>query len=104
MTTTFTIPTKPVPVESFTVDLDGQSLKLTTRWNATMNQWFMDLSGITFETTINGIALVPGVRLLEPYAVRELGEMILLDLYDQNGDPDFDTFGERFQLMYIPKG
>jgi hypothetical protein len=104
MTTTFNIPVNPVPVETFVIDLDGHSVRLKTRWNPTIAMWFMDISGITFETTVNGIALVPGVKLLEPYAIRELGEMYLVDLNDTDGNPDFDSFGDRFQLLYIPKG
>ena len=97
------IPLTPEPSQEFTIDLDGQTIQLNVRWNATAGQWFMNLVGITFDTIINGITLVTGINLLDAYAVRELGELWMVDLDEENAEPDFDNFGDRFQLMYVTK-
>lgn len=100
------IPVTPDPYSQFTIDLDGQTIDLTIRWNATLEQWIMNLSGVTFETTVNGITLVTGVNLLGPYAIRELGQLWLVDLEEKNsepGDPETADFGDRFQLIYVEK-
>lgn len=98
------IPVTPEPHQQFTIDLDGETVDLTIRWNATSEQWVMNFVGVTFETTVNGIALVTGVDLLGPYAVREVGQIWLVDLEAKNGEPgspeDAD-FGDRFQLLYV---
>lgn len=101
--TNFIIPVSPKADEEFTIDLDGETVRIRTRWNATMAQWFMDMDGITFDLILNGIALVPGLQLLEPYAVRELGQLWIVDGEELGAEPDFDGFGDRFQLMYVNK-
>jgi len=98
------IPLTSDPHYQFTIDLDGQVVDLTVRWNATCQQWFMNFVGVTFDATINGIALVCGVSLLGPYAVREVGQFWLVDLEEKNGEPgspETADLGDRFQLMYI---
>lgn len=100
------IPVAPDPYTQFTIDLDGQTVDITIRWNATLHQWIMNLVGITFDTTVNGIALVTGIDLLSPYAIRELGQLWLVDLEEKNGEPsnpEAADFGDRFQLIYVEK-
>ena len=101
--TTLIIPTTPNPSQQFTIDLDGQTVDMSIRWNATTEQWVLDLTGITFVTSVNGITLVTGVNVLEIYAIRELGQLWVVDLEEKNSEPDFDNFGDRFQIMYVEK-
>jgi len=95
------VPVTTDPAQQFTVDLDGQTVDLSIRWNSTTEQWVMDFTAITFTTNINGIAMVTGVDLLGPYAVREVGQMWVVDLEEKNEEPTLDGFGDRFQLMYV---
>ena len=95
------IPVAPKPSTQFTVDLDGETVDLTIRWNSTAEQW--DPVGVTFTTTLNGVVLVAGVDLLAPYAVRELGQLWLVDLEAKLEEPGFDDFGDRFQLLYVER-
>ena len=98
------IPVTPDPYQQFTIDLDGQTVDITIRFNATLQQWIMNLAGVTFSTTVNGITLVCGLELLSPYAIRELGQLWLVDLEEKNGepgDPEAADFGDRFQLLYV---
>lgn len=97
------IPTTPVPSQQFTIDLDGQTLDVKIRWNATAKQWVANFIGVTFPLELNGITLVTGVNILGPYAVRELGQLWVVDLEDKGSEPDFDNFGDRFQIMYVEK-
>lgn len=98
---TLEVPVTPTPSQQFTIDLDGQTVDISIRWNATAEQWVMDLVGVTFTTTLNGITLVTGVNVLAPYAVRELGQLWVVDLEEKNEEPDFDNFGDRYQLLYV---
>lgn len=100
---TLIIPTTPDPIQNFTIDLDGETVDLTISWNITAQQWFMTLSGLTFSTVVRRIALVTGINLFEIYAIRELGQLWCIDLEDLGAEPNFDDFGDRFQLMYVEK-
>jgi hypothetical protein len=95
------IPVTTDPSQQFTIDLDGQTVDLSIRWNATAQQWVMDFNALTFTTVINGLVLVTGVDLLGPYAVREIGQLWLVDLEEKNEEPTLSNFGDRFQLMYV---
>lgn len=98
------IPVTPDPYQQFTIDLDGETVDITIRFNATVQQWVMNFVGVTFSTTLNGIALVTGINLLGPFAIRELGQLWLIDTEEKNeepGDPEAADFGDRFQLIYV---
>ena len=95
------IPVTPDPSQQFTIDLDGETLDISIRWNETAQQWVMGLNALTFSTTLNGISLVTGVDILSLYAVRELGQLWVLDLEEKNEEPTLADFGDRFQLMYV---
>ena len=95
------IPVTTDPHQQFTIALDGETVDLTIRWNATAQQWIMDFVGVTFTTTIKGVAMVTGVDLLGPYAVNEVGQMWVIDSEEKNEEPTFDDFGDRFKVLYV---
>ncbi len=104
MTDLLTIPVGNNPKEFFSVQLDGYLVLLKTRWNFTDESWYMSIEIPDTGTKVDGIKMVGGVELLEPYAIREIGLMFLVDNEDENSDPDFDNFGTRYQLRYLPIG
>jgi len=99
----FVIPTVPEPDQQFTIDLDNETVDITLRWNETAKFWVMDMKGLTFNLDIKGIALGPGVDILSPFAIRELGRLWIIDTDNLNYNPDFDNFGNRYQLLYVGK-
>ena len=101
---TLNIPWEANPNQTFLIDLDSQTIRLRLYWNATTSTWYFDMEGITFDTILNGIAMVIGVDLLAPYAVRELGQMWIVDMDEKDTPPDFDQVGDRFQFLYVERG
>ena len=82
--------------------LDGNTYRLTFRWNATTAKWYMDIDGISNSVSVHGKAVMCGKDLLKPHGYFELGELWLIDSLEQDEDPDFDSFGGRHRLVYYP--
>ena len=97
------IPIEPSKQFLFTVNLDGYDVELSFRWNLTAQYWTFNLNGQALTDEVNGAAVVTGLNLLQPYAIRELGELWCIDGMDKGEDPDFDNFGSRWSLLYIEK-
>lgn len=99
----FYLPTVNYPWTEYTIELDGASYSITTKYNAVDESWYMDLKGISNAVDFKGIKLVGGVDLLYPFAILELGQMFVLDLEGYFSDPDQEDFGDRFKVLYVPK-
>ena len=97
------IPIVPAKQLIFQVDLDGHTVDITLRWNLTGRYWTFNLSGQTLTDTVTGAAVITGVDLLQPYAIRELGQLYCVDGKDLGEDPDFDNLGARWSLIYVEK-
>ena len=98
------IPITPEKEPTFQIDLDGHTVEFTLRWNETCKYWTYSIKGLTLTDQVDGAAIVTGINLLEPYAVRELGELFCVDGTGLGEDPDFDNFGSRWSLIYIELG
>jgi hypothetical protein len=98
------IPVTPSKQFLLQVSLDGQDVELSFRWNLTGQYWTYNLTGQSLTDEITGAAVVNGINLLRPYAIRELGELWCIDGTDLGEDPDFDNFGSRWSLIYVEKG
>lgn len=79
---------------------DGVTYTLVFRWNTTTEKWYMDIDG--GEVSIKGIALMTGKDLLARYGYRQLGQLWVIDNSDADENPDFEGFGSRFTLEYVP--
>ena len=94
---------QPIPYYTGTKVLDNETYRLTIWWNITLEQWYMNLDGITDSTVaIHGMALLPGKNLLEKFGYSQLGELWVYDNSDAGDNPNFDEFGSRFTLEYTP--
>jgi hypothetical protein len=91
---------KEVPYYVGTKVLDGNTYKLTFRWNSYSEVWHLDIVGSSL--SILGIALLPGKNLLKPYGYAELGELWVIDNSGANENPTFYDFGSRWTLEYVP--
>jgi len=96
------IPTIPHPNPTQTVTLDGNECRMTFHWNLTEKKWYMNFEQLTEGYVLNGLAVVPGCSILEPYATPELGHLMVIDSEGKNRNPNFEDFGDIFVLMYIP--
>jgi len=97
------IPVTPAKQSRFTVDLDGHTVEITLRWNLTGRYWTFNLTGQTLTDEVKGAAITNGVDLLQPYAIRELGQLYCVDGKDLGEDPDFENLGARWSLIYVEK-
>ena len=101
------IPLTNYPEQTFRITLDGVALNCRVYWCAydatcqelmgddIAGQWRMDFTdGESIE--VNGMALVAGCDLLEPFAFDRLGGMWL------EADCAREDLGELFRLLYIP--
>lgn len=101
---TLTIPLENVsPQFSFTIQLDGNQVEMSFKWNLTGQYWTFGIKGDSFDDQVQGAGVTVGLNLLGPYAIRELGQLYCVDLQDLGEDPDFDNFGTRWILMYVEK-
>jgi hypothetical protein len=96
------IPLEPTPRYSFQVTLEEKVYVFSIHWNNTDLGWFLDILGVTNTEDIKGIKLVTGPNLIKPYAIIDLGALYMIDVTGANEDPDFDNFGSRYLMMYIP--
>ncbi len=96
------IPTVADASYSIDADLDNNICVFDFHWNETDQAWYMNFSNLTEGYVLNGIKLMPGCSILEPYATPELGVLAIIDTEDKDSNPDFDGFGDRYKLIYIP--
>jgi len=90
------------PYYTGTKALDGNTYRLTIRWNTNTQKWYMDIKGITNTIERDGIALLPGKDLLYQFGYSELGELWVIDNSGAGENPNFDDMGGRFTLEYTP--
>lgn len=96
------IPFVPKPADNFDTELEGISWQIFYRWNYTDRAWYMDLSSVETGTTLKGLKLVNGSNILKPHAVSELGKIFVVDTEGRQENPNYDDFGDRFKVLYIP--
>lgn len=89
------------PYKNFTKTLDKNSYKLTFRWNGTAAKWILNIKGLTNDVEVNGIALVTGINLLKPFAIKELGGLNIIDTFETNTDPTRYSLGNQHKIQYI---
>lgn len=77
--------------------LDGTTYRLTFRWNAREEYWYLTIADINDTVIRPSIKLVPGARFLR-YVVQETrpsGELIVI------ATPDRDSLGASDPLIYL---
>lgn len=84
--------------------MDGNTYRLTFRWNTNTEKWYVDIEGISNSVSVTGKAVMCGKDLLKQHGYSELGELWLIDNLEMDEDPDFDSLGGRHTLEYYPIG
>lgn len=80
--------------------LDGNTYRLTFRWNTTSEKWYMDIVGISNSVDIRGIAVVCGRDLLRQHGYSDLGQIWVIDGQKMDEDPTFESLGARHTIQY----
>lgn len=91
---------------SFDIELDLNIYHLKFAWNSREGAWYMTIQDQDENNILTGIKIVPNYLLLDQYRyIPELppGDFVLFDLNQipENNQPDFDTLGKRYQLLYV---
>lgn len=99
-----------LPVDSsstyyeFDTRIDGESYRVTLRWNPVSQTWYLDLVGLTNSVNLLGLALIVGSDLLAPFAILELGSMYVLDIENLGENPTEDSLGDRHRVVMLSRG
>lgn len=96
------IPFTPKPAEHIETELEGIAWQIFYRWNYTDKAWYMDIGSVQTGTELKGLKLVSGSNILRPHAVSELGKIFVVDTEGKFADPNYDDFGDRFKVLYVP--
>lgn len=99
------IPVNSAPDRRLQVTLGANLLTLRTYWNATAATWYLDITDIDGVSLARGLALLPGVNLLESETelTRTLGQFRVVPL-DNTDLPLIDTLGTRARLWWFAPG
>jgi hypothetical protein len=109
------IPVSNYPDQRFRLTLEGVPLSVRVWWSAfdsitaeligdgIQGQWYLDMVSTDGAIDINGMALVTGCDMLEPYAFDGLGGLWLVDDEGKARDPSLDDLGVTHTLYYVPR-
>lgn len=96
----------PLPVsasaQTFFVQLDNLTYKITLRWNAVAVCWVMDIADFEEEPMVQGIPIVTGTDLLAPYAYLGIGGgIVALTEGDPDAVPTFENLGTGGDVYFV---
>lgn len=92
-----------LPFFSIDTDLSGTTVTLQFKWNDTGQFYTLDVLNRGQEPIIRGIKINKNVPLINRFGSEELptyGDLYIYDTGSDDAQPDPDTFGERFRLIY----
>jgi hypothetical protein len=99
--TPYEIPLTPEP-QSFTIQLGGIDYYMTLAWNRASACWVLDIADEDRLPIVNGIPLVTGLDLLEPYAhLGFTGALLVQTDFDADAVPTFDNLGITGRLYFV---
>ena len=103
MTDNIIVPVVSNPFYGFDTELEGVVVSFSIHWNYFAKKWVADISSDEIALDIEDLFLVGGIDLFSSYAIRELGQLFLVDLEGLDEDPTFEGLGDRFILLYVSK-
>ncbi|MDB5444975.1 MAG: hypothetical protein JWQ97_292 [Phenylobacterium sp.] len=99
---TFEIPLTP-EAQTFRIALAGVSYQLTLLWRETTEGgWTLDIANDGGSPLVQGIPLVTGADLLEPYAYLGFGGQLIVQTDHQVGAvPTYANLGQASHLYFL---
>lgn len=86
----------------FTLPLANNSYQFVLVWRDPAPGWVLDINDSAGQPIVNGIAVVPGVDLLAPYAYLGFaGGLYALTDGDPLATPTYDSLGVTTQLYFV---
>lgn len=99
--TAFLVPLQPTP-QTLTITLGGVSYQLTVRWNDINQAWSIDIADSLGNPILQGIPMVTGRDLLEPFGYLDFGGMLFAQTTtDTYAVPTFTNLGTTGNLYFI---
>ena len=108
------IPVANYPDQRFRITLEGVTLSMRVWWSqfdgitkalvgdGIEGQWYLDMASTDGAIVLNGMALVTGCDMFEPYAFDGLGGLWLVDVEGKARDPGLSDLGVIHNLIYVP--
>jgi hypothetical protein len=108
------IPVSNYPDQRFRITLEGVTLSMRVYWSAfdaitaqlvgdgIEGQWYLDMASTDGAIVLNGMALVTGCDMFEPYAFDGLGGLWLVDVEGKARDTGLSDLGVIHNLIYVP--
>lgn len=98
----FRIPLSNAPSQEFSITLSGALYFINIRLNYRMQTWTLNLYDSDRQPLLYGIALVPGVDVLTPYNITNLGLLFAINLESPLEEiPTDDNFSDYGGLFYV---
>jgi hypothetical protein len=89
--------------QTFTITLIGVTYTFTIQWCPPASCWMLDIGDLNNVPIANGIPIITGADLLEPYAYLNIGgQLIAATDFDPGAVPTFDNLGSTGHLYFVP--
>lgn len=98
---TYEIPLVSMP-QTFSISLGGVTYNLTLRWIDAGQFWVLDIDDQNNLPILNGVPLITGVDLLEPYEYLNFGgQLFVTSDFDTNAPPTSSNLGSQSHLYFV---
>lgn len=102
MAIVYEVPLTNAP-QQMQVTFASVTYQITVTWNHIGQQWQMDIAEADGTPLVNGIPLVAGLDLLEPYEYLGFGVRLFVQTdNDTLADPTYDNLGTNAHLYVTP--
>lgn len=89
--------------QDVSTSLDSIPVTLRVLYNEEDEGFFVDILSADGEIDVKGLRACTNSDMLDGLAFPELGKLFIFDNEKENIDPDYEGFGNRFILGYLPK-
>lgn len=89
--------------QEVSTSLDGIPVTLRILYNDADEGFFVSILSTDSSIDVKGLRACTNSDMLDGLAFPELGKLFIFDSEKENIDPDYEGFGNRFVLGYLPK-
>lgn len=99
--TPYEIPLSPTP-QTFGITLNEVDYNLTFRWNQASQSWQLDITDVSNNMIVAGLAVITGADLLGQFAYLGIGGQIVAQTtHDTFAVPTFDNLGDTGKVYFV---